>query len=130
MFVTVEEAFWSADPKAEGILKDLITSDKITVESKGVDAIEVDNCLWIMMLSNNDWIAPVARDGRRFAVLDVMPYQQRNRHYFGAIKRELESGGYEAFLDYLLAWDLSLCDLNNIPETDALNDQKLESMTP
>jgi hypothetical protein len=42
----------------------------------------------------------------------------------------MDNGGREALLHYLLNFDLSQVDLRTIPQTAALLDQQIESMTP
>jgi hypothetical protein len=50
--------------------------------------------------------------------------------YFGAIEQQMDNGGREALLDYLLGFDLSKVNLRQIPNTAALLDPKIASRTP
>ena len=50
--------------------------------------------------------------------------------YFAAIDQEMDNGGREALLHYLLNFDLTQVDLRTVPKTAALLDQQLKSMTP
>jgi hypothetical protein len=129
MFVAIEEGFWAGDKSADGVLKDLITNNKINIERKGVDPISVRNCLRFMMTANGDWVVPATKDERRYCVIDVAPNQKQNRVYFGAIAEQLKNGGLSRMLFDLLALDLSRVDLNQVPETAALNSQKLEALS-
>lgn len=70
-FLFADEVFFAGDKVIENIMKNLITEPNLMVEAKGIDAIEMTNRLKIFMASNNDWIAPVSRDERRYFVLDV-----------------------------------------------------------
>ena len=48
--------------------------------------------------------------------------------YFAAIDEEMDNGGREALLHYLLNFDLTQVNLRVIPKTAALLDQQIESM--
>jgi hypothetical protein len=94
-----------------------------------VDAEAAPNYIHLMMASNGDWVVPAGADERRFFVLDVGDDRIQDKAYFRAIKRQLDSGGREAFLHMLLTRDLSEFDVRNFPRTAALQDQKVLSMT-
>lgn len=128
LMVQAEEAFWAGDRAAAGgALKDLVTSDRMRVEKKGVDAIEVRNNVRLLVTTNNRWAVPAGMDERRFAVFDVSDARQQDTAYFAAIHRELAAGGAAALLHRLKTFDLSTINLREIPQTVALLDQKLES---
>src|SRR5262249_20729334 len=54
----------------------------------------------------------------------------RDYAYFAAIDDELDNGGREALLYHLLSFDLSSVNLREIPRTDALIEQKIQSLSP
>lgn len=130
IFVVTEESYWSGDKGAEGVLKDLITSSTITIEAKGIDAIEMPSLCRIMMITNNEWAVPASADERRYFVLDVSDKRMRDYPYFAAIADELDNGGREALLSLLLKWPLKGVNLRDVPQTDALQRQKLLSFEP
>ena len=123
-----DECFGAGDKNREGMLKALITEATLMNEKKGVDATPKPNYLHILMASNDDWVVPVGDFDRRFFVLDVSDDQRKNKDYFGAIEAQMESGGYEALLHYLLNYDLSDFDLSNVPQTKAHSEQKKFTM--
>jgi hypothetical protein len=125
-----DEAFWAGDRKHESVLKALITSRTLVIESKGVDAETAHNNVHLIMASNADWVVPASYDERRFLVLDVAKTRQGNKSYFDAIMREMEGGGFANFLHMLQTMDISNFDVRSVPNTDALQDQKLHSMEP
>ena len=123
-----DECFGGADKSKEGLLKALITESTLISEKKGIDATPKPNYLHILMASNADWVVPVGNFDRRFFVLDVLDAQRKNKEYFGAIGEQMESGGYEALLHFLLAYDLKDFDLSNVPKTAAHSEQKKFTM--
>jgi hypothetical protein len=128
--IFADEAFYAGDKKHESILKGLITEESIIVEPKGVDAEAVPNYLHLIMASDQNWVVPAGVDDRRFFVLDVGHIHIRDTGYFKAIQDQLDNGGREALLHYLLTHDLSDFDVRRIPKTKALQEQKLLSLTP
>lgn len=125
-----DEAFYAGDKKHESILKMLITEGMLVIEPKGVDAEMSANCVHLLMASNDSWVVPAGLDDRRFFVLDVSEEQKENSAYFGAMSDQLENGGLESLLHYLMQMDLKGFDVRTVPKTKALQDQKLHSMDP
>jgi hypothetical protein len=128
LLVQAEEAFFAGDRRAEGVLKDLITSGKTVIERKGIDAIVVDSFARFMKTSNADWVIPADTDAMRFLVLDVAATHANDRPYFKAIVDEMKNGGYAALMRDCLAFDLSAVDWAALPRTAALLDQKIASL--
>lgn len=128
IFIFADEAVFAGDRASVGRLKALITEARLTIEPKGVDAFEISNHVNLMMASNEDWVVPAAMDERRFLVLDINNQHARDTRYFKAIQDQLDDGGYEAFAYDLLNWDWTTTDLRNPPVTEALLDQKLNSL--
>ena len=128
VFIFADECFYAGDKQANGALNTLITEDRLVIEPKGRKLFETDNFVHLVMATNQDWAAPATASARRFFMLDVNEAHAQDTTYFGAIKRELESGGYEAFLHDLLAVDISDFDVDNAPKTAALAEQKDRSL--
>jgi len=125
-----DEAFYAGDKKHESILKSLITEDTLMIEGKGVNAITARNYLHIIMASNEEWVVPAGTDERRFLMLEVGNENLQDRAFFSAIDEEMENGGQEALLHYLLHVDLKGFDVRAVPHTDALRQQQVHSMGP
>lgn len=123
-----DEAFYAGDKRHESQLKTLVTEYTLMIEGKGIDAESSRSCLHIILASNKKWVVPADADDRRFLVLDVGDSQKQNSAYFRAIQDQLDSGGYEALLHYLQAFDISEFDHRAIPDTAAKRDQKLRSL--
>lgn len=119
-----DEAFYAGDKKHQSVLKTLITEEHLTVEAKGVDVETAPNYVHLMMASNEEWVIPAGFDERRFFVLDVGTDEMQKASYFALINDELKSGGYEAFLHFLLTRDIANFNVRAIPQTAALQEQK------
>lgn len=128
LLVHVEEAFWSGDVSKKGTLQALITSRTQPIERKGIDRVEVDSFLRIVMTTNDEWAVPASEDERRYAVFDVSDVHRRDPKWFGPLYEEIEGGGPAAFLAHLLSVDLSGFDVRDVPQTDALRDQKIATL--
>lgn len=123
-----DEAFWAGDKKHESVLKALITEDTFVVERKGFDAEAAPNYVHLIMASNEQWVVPASYDERRFLVLDVSAKHMQDKTHFGAIDADMKSGGLSNLLHELLARDISAFDHRTVPQTDALQDQKIHSL--
>jgi hypothetical protein len=116
LLVFANEAIWGGDKSAEGTLKAMITDPHSAIERKGKDIVMTANFKRLIVASNEDWVVPRGRNDRRFVIVDVTDERRGDREYFGAIKRELESGGYEALMHELMTLDLGDFQPSLIPE--------------
>ncbi|MBI3446175.1 MAG: hypothetical protein HY055_12650 [Magnetospirillum sp.] len=128
LLLHADEGFWAGDKSAEGVLKDLVTSDIHLIERKGVDAVQIRNLIRLYVSSNSDWVVPAGPEERRFAVLDVGNRNLQDKAFFAQIDAELADGGRSHLLAYLQRFDLTKVDLRSIPATEALFEQKVASM--
>jgi hypothetical protein len=122
-----DEAFWAGDKPGEGTLKALVTSRTLLFERKGIDAHAGPNYVHLIIASNSDWVVPASPDERRFFVLDVPETRRGDHKYFAEIDAEWRQGGREAFLYHLANLDLAEFNVRNVPQTEALFEQKLLS---
>jgi hypothetical protein len=127
-----DEAFWAGDKAGESVLKQLVTEPTLTYEGKGRDAVSGRNHVHIVMASNADWVVPAGLDGeRRFAVFEVNERRRNDRDFFRRLNRQLEDGGLAALLHDMLSRDLGdRHPRDSVPQTRALADQKVLSMSP
>jgi hypothetical protein len=131
LVLLAEEAFWAGEKDAEGVLKDLITGDRMIIEPKGRESFSVNNYIRLLICSNHDWVIPAGRDERRFLVLDVGDRHHQDHPYFAKLKKWMnEEGGREAWLYSLQHYDLSKVNLRDVPHTQALQENKMHSMGP
>ena len=130
LILYADEAFWAGDKEAEGTLKRMITEETLVIEPKGKDAFTIPNLIRVMISSNHDWVVPAGLEERRFFILDVGNSHIQDHVYFGKLYNQLNEGGREALLYYLLHYDLAEKNLRAIPQTEALEEMKKRSMTP
>lgn len=124
-----DEVSASAERESIGELKRLITEPTLTIEPKGVDAEAAPNRLHVVMTSNEDWVAPMDSDDRRFVVFDVAATHKEDDAWFGAINTQMESGGLAAMLHSLLTRPLDdWHPRRNRPMTAAMAEQKAASL--
>jgi hypothetical protein len=125
--VFADEA-WANNRMALGVLKARITEELLPIEFKGKDTIQVKNYIRLMMATNERWAVEADGEERRFAIFTMGDAHMQDRKFFGALREQNKKGGREAFLHYLLNYDISQLDLGTIPQTDALLENKLFTM--
>jgi hypothetical protein len=123
-----DEAFFAGDKSHESVLKMLITEDILPIEKKGYDVEAQPNFVHMIMASNDPHVIRATGDERRYFVLNVGEGKRQNAEFFGRLNEQMENGGYEALLYYLQSVDISNFQVRNVPQTDALQEQKLLSM--
>lgn len=124
----IEESYWAGDPSKKGTLQALITAERIPIERKGIDAIEVDSFVRLLLTTNEDWAVPASADERRYAAFQVSGHRMGDREYFKALYAEIDGDGAAAFLSHLLAIEPTSFDVRDVPQTGALRDQKIASL--
>ncbi|GAA0788541.1 DUF5906 domain-containing protein [Marinobacterium sediminicola] len=122
-----DEALFAADARVEQQLKVAITEPQRMIEAKGKDAIMVNNYTRVMMATNSEWSVPAGADERRYFVLQVSDEMAQKHDYFRAIAEQLDTGGREALLHFLLNREIR-SNIRQSPKTEALLEQKLYSL--
>ena len=97
------------------------------VERKGVDAFQALNRLAIAMSSNNDWIVPASASARRYFALDVSGDHIGDRPYFKKLLAAIDGDETAALFHHLLNLNLTGFEIRDVPQTEALGQQKLLS---
>jgi hypothetical protein len=129
LLLCADEAVWAGDKEAERVLKGMVTEKTLTIEPKGVDAFPWRNRLGIVMSTNDKWVVPASWDERRYAVFEVNPIYMQQREYFQPLFAEIDGDGAAAMLYDLLRIDLDGWHPRyDIPQTEALIDQKVQSL--
>jgi phage/plasmid-associated DNA primase len=98
-------------------LKSLVTNDTISVEKKGLEVAEYKNYSRIFIFSNSYNCLRLAPSDRRFAVFGTSNKYCRNKEYFDKLFSHLTQEVADHFISYLLQYDISKWDHNQIPIT-------------
>lgn len=130
LMLALDEAFWSGDKQAEGVLKDLITGGEHIIERKGKEPYTVKNCTRVVIIGNEDWLVPASADERRFAVFEVGEGNKQDTQFFERMRKGMEAGGDRLLFQYLKNFDLSQVNVNVAPQTEALLEQKISTLNP
>jgi hypothetical protein len=130
-FVFADEAFWAGDQKARGALYTMVTEPELMIHPKFCTPFRAKNLLKFIIAGNAEWLVPAGKDARRWAIFDVSEAKKKDHAYFEALAKERDNGGAEAMLHDLLALDLEgWHPRKDVPQTDALMQQKLNSLSP
>jgi len=129
LLFVLDEAFWSGDKQAEGILKDLITGNKHLIEQKGREMYMAKNITRICIIGNEEWLTPATQDERRFAVFNVGNARRQDTKFFKKMRKYIdEEGGNRLLIQELMDFDVDTINVNKAPSTVGLLDQKIESL--
>lgn len=82
IFVSGEEAIFSAHKGEAERLKALITETPLDWNQKHVKQWSQRNCLFLMFTANEDWVIPAGYDSRRFFVLKVSESRMGDTPYW------------------------------------------------
>lgn len=126
--VFADECFAAHDKAAESSLKALITEDQLRTEQKNIDNMVSRNCVHLIMATNREWAISADLDDRRFFVVEIDDEHQIDFPYFAALHAQMNNGGYEALMHYLVTYDLASFNPWNCPKTDELRRQQDQSM--
>lgn len=124
-----DEAFFAGDKRHESVLKMLVTEDSIPIEQKGVDVETYPNYVHLIMAANDPHVIRASGDERRYFVLEVGESKKQDKKFFGDIINQMNNGGLQALLFHLQNVDIKDFQVRNVPQTDALQEQKLLSMS-
>ena len=117
------------DKRDHGVLKTLITEDRMPIEMKGVDVKEAESYVALLMSTNRDWAVPASMEARRFVVVDVDNRHKNDHEYWERIWGWLKAGGFGHILRAALDEDVSdFSPMRDRVVTRALIDQQLHSL--
>lgn len=136
LLVVANEAVFGA--KYADKLKSLATEPTLQIERKGIPSIEVNNCVNLVVLTNNKKAVPMDFFDRRMFFVDVsnkyaerrlasVEYKATRTAYFEDLIREINNGGREAFIDHLLHRDIKEFKPSNMPAV--ASESRIESKT-
>ncbi len=129
LMLVLDEAFWSGEKEAEGVLKGLTTAAEILVERKGHEPFMADNNARLVVIGNENWLVPASEDERRYAVFTMGEDRMQQNEWFEEMRIWMDDhGGNAILLDYLQ--NRSCADTSRVPATQGLYDQKVASQEP
>ena len=128
--VFMDEALFAGDRRASDALKSLVTEPIIHINEKYQPARQTQSFHRFFAATNADHLKNTERDDRRDFVLRVSEKYKGDHEYWQALQHEIINGGVEAMAHDLLAMDLSEFNVRSKPDTQALLEQKLQSLTP
>jgi hypothetical protein len=127
--VFVDEMRALVGEDADGILKDYITGETLSIDEKYVPVKETKNFCFFMMASDSEHAVNVERGTRRYAVFEVSPHRKGDEAYFTAIAKQMEGGGRSAMLHELLHMELGdWHPARAIPNTEAIRGERVRSL--
>ncbi len=131
------EALFAGDPKINGKIKNLVTSETIMVEPKGLPVIVMASRTFFFFDSNSERVVPIDGNGseRRYLVMEINDHHKDDREYFDAIYDQLNGDGMAALLWELENYDpavdgLSWGHLRTAPDTPERRKMRWHSMRP
>lgn len=129
LFCFADEGVWAGDMESsEGELKALISEDVVNIEKKFAEPINARSYTRYVIASNSSWVVPTSEDERRYLILYVSDHRIGDPRYFLDILNQLENeNGYGAMLNELQNRDISQVNIRDVPKTEALNFQTIQS---
>lgn len=118
LFFYANEMSYTAKAGVKSLLKSLLTDGERMIEAKNVNKIKARNYSSVIFSANEDWLINIEAGDRRFVYLTVSSKRVGDHDYFMALINQIENGGREAFIKYLLEYDLSQYNPNAIPDVN------------
>ena len=137
--IFVDEALYAEIAADAQILKTMTSETTKLLERKGIDAIQIANFARQIFATNAEHPIQIEHDDRRYPALyvqenkafanetDKITKAEKRKAYFTLIIDELNNGGSEALLGFLLDRDIRGFNAEAIPETSERHQQILKS---
>jgi hypothetical protein len=127
LLLQLEELVWARSHKDESKMKEITTGETMSIRPMHSPSRIVKNYIRPLLISNADWAVPMTWDESRYFVLEVSSVHKDDIPYFEAIDKEWYNGGREAFMYYLLNYDITGYNLREAPITRAARKQQLKA---
>lgn len=102
LLLHAEEAFRAESEREDSIIKNLISDHNLGINPKGIEAKLSKNFIRLILTGNPPHIVKAGRFARRFLVLKISDKRRLDTVYFKKLTDELENGGFEALMYYLM----------------------------
>lgn len=131
LILFMDELMWSGNHEAGNKLKKLITEPTISISQKYTPTQVFDNNLNLIIASNEEWVVPAGLKARRFCCLETSEELcgKRTQEKQNIIN-ELASVKPEHFGYFLFNYDISDFNIEDVPITGLLKEQKAFSASP
>jgi hypothetical protein len=106
--VLLDEAFFVGDKRNTGKVKNIVTAKTMKLESKGVDAVAIDNYTRYILTSNEDHVINAELSDRRHTVFQISNARLNDGAYFTTLQAELDGGGRARLL-----WELKRSEIGD-----------------
>ena len=127
----LDEAFWGGDKKKEGIVKNIITENKINVNKKNKEAYTIDDYCNYCITSNNEWMIGVSEGSRRYYALELdNELSGRSSQEKMEIIQPILDAPAEAFAKILYNRDISNYNPRIFDKTELLQEQIEQGWQP
>ena len=127
----LDEAFWGGDKKKEGIVKNIITENKINVNKKNKEAYTIDDYCNYCITSNNEWMIGVSEGSRRYYALELdNELSGRSSEEKMVIIKPILEAPPEAFAKVLYNRDISNFNPRIFDKTELLQEQIEQGWSP
>lgn len=115
IFFYANEMSYTAQTSVKSMLKTLVETESRWIEAKNVNKVPGRNHTSLIISTNGEWVLNIDHDDRRFVYLTVSSKRVGDFAYFEKLKQQIDDGGKDAFIKYLLSYDLSKYDGKTIP---------------
>ena len=118
LLVVLDEAVDSYDRKMNNRMKNFITEERVQIENKGKDIVEVSDFSNYAIITNNDFASIIEKNDRRYLCLEASECRVGDRDYFNNMVKQLlnvEAGCH--IFHWLLKRDLSSFVSRDLPST-------------
>jgi len=124
LFVIMDETSGKDSFSNSEKIKNIITSEQIPWERKGIDGININNCGRYLFFSNNDTPVKIEASDRRFVVFKCSNERQNDSPYFKEMSKMFSDDAVmKTLYNYLLNVDISKWDsIHDRPITQAYKD--------
>ena len=102
----LDEVSFAGNQKAAAQLKSMLTSETLSIETKGGAVQTVPSHLHAIFASNDRHAVRLEKDDRRYLVLEVSDTYANNQNFFNAFTQKRLAGGDAALLAYLVMLDI------------------------
>jgi hypothetical protein len=124
VLLAADELLWAGDRATADALKSLITGNSIVLEVKHGARWSIPNRLHIIMTTNHEHAIQAGVQDRRFFVLEVSSRRASDSTYFDPLYADLDDGGVEELLWFLLRVRLDGWHPRQLPKTDESIEQQ------